>query len=423
MNRRVLVPVAAAVLATALLGGCAGRPPVPEWVDRTAVPLVTADPSAPLDDLAPLRDAVGDAEVVGLGESVHGAADELTLKHRALRVLVEQLGFRSIAWEEDWTTGRQIDAYLTSGTGDPDELVARMSPQWHSREVVDVLRWLREFNRDRPDPVRFVGVEYFLTGPAAYDAVDTFVAGVAPDRLAELREHLRAIRPATGDVFAHIQAYASTADKEPFLRHARAVRDLLRALPSGPDHELAVHTAEQIVAFYEHFALPEPDSHAYRDAHAADNLAWWHALTGDRVAYWAASPHTVDGPQVRLVGADGGELRFPSAGSHLRERFGPRYVSVGFTFDHGSVGVGDGQTAELPVPAAGWFEQPLGASGYDRFVLDLRAPAPPAVAGWLDAPITTRGPSGPGSVADGGTARQWFDVLVHSRRVTPAATP
>ncbi|MGH8963938.1 MAG: erythromycin esterase family protein, partial [Actinomycetes bacterium] len=159
--------LAAAVALTGLLTACAGDPPppVPTWVAAHAAPLSTTDPAAPLDDLAlPLREAVGNAEIVGLGESVHGAAEELTLKHRALRVLVEQSGFRSIAWEEDWTTGRRINDYITSGTGDPDLLVARMSPQWHSREVTDTLRWLRDFNSGRPDKVRFVGVEYYLTG-------------------------------------------------------------------------------------------------------------------------------------------------------------------------------------------------------------------------------------------------------------------
>jgi erythromycin esterase-like protein len=30
-------------------------------------------------------------------------------RNRVLRLLVEELGFRSIAWEEDWTIGLQIN--------------------------------------------------------------------------------------------------------------------------------------------------------------------------------------------------------------------------------------------------------------------------------------------------------------------------
>ncbi|MEV4892848.1 hypothetical protein AB0K48_26050, partial [Nonomuraea sp. NPDC055795] len=53
--------------------------PVADWVKEHAVPLATIDPAAPLDDLAPLARMVGDAKVVGLGESTHGAREEASL--------------------------------------------------------------------------------------------------------------------------------------------------------------------------------------------------------------------------------------------------------------------------------------------------------------------------------------------------------
>lgn len=401
----------AGVLALGMVAGC-GTTTVPEWVAANASPLATTRAADPLDDLAPLRAAAADADVVGLGESVHGAAQELTLKHRALRVLVEQLGFRSVAWEEDWTTGMRVNDFIGGGAGDLATLMARMSPQWQSREVADVLQWLRDFNTGRADKVQFVGVEYYLTGVDAYADVEAYVAAAAPERLVDLRAQLAPIRPATSDAFAHIQAYAAVPDKQPLVDHARAVHDLVAALPHAPGdrgHAEAEHTARQIVSFHEHFALPEPESHSYRDAHAAANLTWWRDLTGDRIAYWAASPHTASARDLRIT-AQGGELRFTSAGAHLRDRYGARYLSIGFLFDHGSAG-----GTEAAPPAEGWFEQQLGPG---RFVLDLRTSAPPQ--GWLDAPIRTRGPNGPGSVTDGGTAAEWFDLVVHVDEVTPA---
>ena len=83
----------------------------------------TTLPGDPLDDLAPLRPALGGAMVVGLGEALHGVAEVTTLKHRFARLLVEQMGYRTIAWEEDWTTGLEIDAYIRGGPGDADRLV------------------------------------------------------------------------------------------------------------------------------------------------------------------------------------------------------------------------------------------------------------------------------------------------------------
>jgi len=108
-----LTPVAVAIglivagVPTASAG--ATGPPsamVASWVAHHATPLVTVDPAAALDDLAPLGRSVGGARIVGLGESAHGAAEELELKLRVLRFLVEERGFRCVAWEEDWATGQ-----------------------------------------------------------------------------------------------------------------------------------------------------------------------------------------------------------------------------------------------------------------------------------------------------------------------------
>jgi erythromycin esterase len=40
---------------------------VTRWIVENAHPLTTVDPGAPLSDLAPLADMVGDARVVGVG--------------------------------------------------------------------------------------------------------------------------------------------------------------------------------------------------------------------------------------------------------------------------------------------------------------------------------------------------------------------
>ena len=157
MNRRQLLrglgglAVAAAVAPSALARASEPAMPVARWIEQHGLPLQSTEPGAPLADLAPLTQWIGSASVVGLGESVHGAAEELTLKHRVLRLLVERMGFRSVAWEEDWTTGLEINEYIQSGEGDPDTLVSQMTPQWQSGEVSDVLRWLRDFNADRAD--------------------------------------------------------------------------------------------------------------------------------------------------------------------------------------------------------------------------------------------------------------------------------
>ncbi len=416
-----------AVLSTLSASTVSGRDgSVADWVSRHAIPLDTVDPTRPLDDLMNLRANVGAAPIVGLGESVHGAAEVITLKHRTLRLLIEHLGFRSVAWEEDWTTGLDIDRYVNGGDGDLVALVREMSPQWQSQEVADVLAWLRAFNagRDEDDRVHFVGVEYYFTRAAAYDAVEAYVGDVAPERLGKLRSELDPIRPTSADKFEHVQWYMRVADKQPYIDHAHRVYRLVARLArrhGDTAGQLAVHNARQIVSFYEHYSLPFDDSLVYRDRQAAKNLRWWHRLNGGKVAYWAASPHTAAAPRLRIVIPPDPDMRFPSAGSHLRRWYGDRYVSIGFTFDHGTVNLGDGMTVALPPARSTWFEAPLGAVASDQFAIDLRTVAPRPVRRWLHGPIETRGlpDGGPESSMRGGSLAQWFDVIVHRQTVTP----
>ena len=143
----------------------------------------------------------------------------------------------------------------------------QMSPQWQTREVADVLQWLRQFNEDRSDKVQFFGVEYYLTGQRVYDAVEDYVARTAPDRLEEFAS--------TWKRFA--------ADLRPLRLHRAPTRRSTTRGPTSttpapcygsstpsphrgrPAHAIAFHHAHQIVSFYEHYSLPFTDNLVYRD--------------------------------------------------------------------------------------------------------------------------------------------------------------
>jgi erythromycin esterase-like protein len=438
-RRSLTAPLVAAMVVAPLATVGAARAGVPVsacgpghavagWVARHAAPLRTTSPTGPVGELAPLRGWIGNAAVVGLGESVHGAADELMLKHRVVRFLVERMGFRSIAWEEDWTMGLRLDRYLRTGRGDLAALVAQMSPQWPSREVADVLRWLRTYNVSHTDQVRFVGVDFYLVQPLAYDAVAAYVAHAAPRQLSAAQTHLRAIRPTTPDLFAYIRRFQQLPadDKRAHVRHARQLYRLVSRIPhrrGDRAHMLAVHHAQQILSFYMYYTLMGDAPNVYRDAQAAQNLDWWRRYTGgQKIIYWAASPHVAADRHIRIHTPGRPDLRFASVGWYLRHWYGHRYQAIGFSFDHGSISGGQ-QTITAPPPAPGWYEQPLGAVCYQQFMLNLHTPAPCAVRRWLQAPVKTRAPdAGPNAYVTGTSLGAWFDIIIHRQHVTPAHT-
>ena len=276
--------------------------------------------------------------------------------------------------------------------------------------------------------MRFVGVEYYLLGSLAYDAVDRQVAATAPGRLAELRRHLRAIRPSTANMFQYIAWYLSVADKGPYVRHARQIYELVKGVPHRPGdraHALALHHARQIVSFYVHYSLPQPpasDSLVYRDAHAARNLRWWHRYSGDRVAYWGASAHTANAPRLRIAvppdptGAMRPPARTCAAGT---DRGMCRSASPSTTAPSAS---GPGRRPPCPHRRrAGSSDRSAGSAWTSSPWTSTPPPRHRSGNGWRP-PIRTRGlpDRGPNSSMSGGTLAQWFDVIIHRQELTPA---
>ncbi|GAA2814396.1 erythromycin esterase family protein [Saccharopolyspora taberi] len=134
-----------------------GSQPVREWIAKTAHPFDTVDPSAPLTDLRPLADVVGDATVVGIGASTRSAREPVLLAHRMVRFLVEEMGFRSVVLEGDDAKSAEIAEHLRTGDGDLRAMLADARTFWRIEEVLGLIAWLREHNEAHPDdPVRLV---------------------------------------------------------------------------------------------------------------------------------------------------------------------------------------------------------------------------------------------------------------------------
>ncbi|MDG4787781.1 hypothetical protein O7626_17865 [Micromonospora sp. WMMD1102] len=109
----VLVGVGTIPTAAANSTGVRSQPALSlgQWLERQAVAAPT-DPAAVGADLAQLGRLTGGATVVGLGEAAHGLAEVTRAKSRAVRYLVAQRGYRTVAWEDDWTLGIQINDYI-----------------------------------------------------------------------------------------------------------------------------------------------------------------------------------------------------------------------------------------------------------------------------------------------------------------------
>lgn len=402
---------------------------------RVAHPLRTTGPRGGLADLRPFGRMVGDARVVGLGEATHSSHEFFTVKHRVLRYLVEEKGFRAFALEAPWSTGLRLDAYLTRGEGDlkqiMDEEFQGSYRFWNNAEYRDLLQWMRAYNVKHPkDPVSFVGNDNGFAGAELYDKVSDYAAEARPELTPKLTELYRGMRPATdADTYVNDYLAKPLAEREELAeRTGRAVRLLEQRPGRGADaeahawavqHATAIHQMTTLYAFDWDDPRSVPDAMRYRDQVMAENVTWWQRRTGDKIVLAAHNGHVA-------LTTYAPETHPKAQGDFLRERLGRDYLSVGLTFDRGSFNAlgQDGGVHRFAVgPAApGTTEHTLDRVRHRDFVVDLRdAPAPART--WLAEPRTVKNIAATypwnGDAAKIRLAKT-HDVVVHLHRVEAA---
>lgn len=398
-----------------------GRPSVAgmderAWIDANAHVLTATTAEEPLTDLEPLAGMVGDAAVVGLGESTRAAHEVMVLAHRVLRFLVQRSGFRTLALQDDSSVIAALDGYVRGGAGDLRTLLADMWRPWQNVEFAAVLEWLRAFNELRPhDMVGLVGLTPPGTRPAHYDEVAEHVRRVAPDRLGELLAHYDTIRTAhlNGE---HVQRARGIHPGRPFVEHAEDAAQLVRSLPGGAGR--VDELAELIAHFHATSVAAGYDFDAAAGA-AADALLAEHRASDRKIVYWEGFAHTAN---ARSVGLNAMDVRLPSVGARLRRHLGDRYLSMAIGFGSGTIHGG----VVVPEPPAEFADAVLDSAAAERYLLDLHAPRGAAVAEWLRGPHKLRVIAGiydpvrdAEHVVAAGALDEWFDVVLRVRSITP----
>jgi erythromycin esterase-like protein len=115
----------------------------------------------PVCSPAPLSSASGSRRTV---RELH------ILAHALVRLLVES-GFASVAIEGDHAASKALDAFVARGVGDPGTTLRESRPFLATRELLDLVLWLRRHNaHDRARAVHIVhGGTDDLTSPAALE--------------------------------------------------------------------------------------------------------------------------------------------------------------------------------------------------------------------------------------------------------------
>ena len=336
-----------------------------KWVHDHAIPLTTSDPNAPLGDLAPIGRIVGDARIVALGEGTHGTSEFFQMKHRLTKYLAQNKGFTVFAIEANMPEARRVNEYVLTGRGDPKAALAGLYFwTWNTREVLDLIEWMRSYNASGKGHMEFWGFD-LQTPNVAMDSVRAFVRRADKAYTATLDSAYGRIdavlQERRNNTVSAVAASYWESEADRVLSHLQNRRDAyVAAGHDSLDVAWAIQNARIVVQ------AARTTRSGSRDSSMAINVQWIaaHQPAGTKMVLWAHNGHVA---------------RVPNwMGAHLAARYGDAMRVIGFSLGDGDyTAVGPRGLASYPAaaPQPGTLEEVFRAAKIPRFALDLRGVA------------------------------------------------
>lgn len=304
----------------------------------------------------PLAGALAEADLIGLGEATHGTAQFTRLRRIVLEYMVTELGCRLFALETNYPETLALDAYVVDGEGDPEDALERLNIWvWQTEEMADLLRWLREFNGNRPDgdQVRIRGFDAQYVEKAAR-AIRNFLADTDPEFLERIADDLEPLEDERirGDRYnvtsEHIETAEETAATLEDRFDNRSTEYAARSSQAAVDRiQWHLRTLKGAVAFAsESYETDAPHGAVNRrDEYMAQNVTSLVTEADGPVAIWGHNGHLLPGT------SSPEDDWFTPMGYHLAERYGGCYRVVATDFNRGSVtAIPDPLEVEAPQP-------------------------------------------------------------------------
>lgn len=291
--------------------------------------LSTAKPDTANTDLVFLKEVLSGKAVIALGESTHGTKEMFTMKHRVVKYLVEEMNYRVFAIEANFSECLAINDYVMYGKGDP-ELALRgiYFWTWNTVEVLDMIQWMREYNKDKPDTgkVKFLGFDMQYAMGAA-KAVKASLDELDID-YHEYKALLDSMAVNKGYV-----SFADSARQHSFLvqvqklyDYALTYEDVYVRNKSGKEYMLHMqHINILLQAITNHVS-----SDGYRDSCMAANIKWIAEYEkADRIVLWAHNAHISKSRMSE-------QMSYNMMGYWLHNIYGNKYYAIGFDFNIGN---------------------------------------------------------------------------------------
>jgi erythromycin esterase-like protein len=347
-------------------------------------------------DLDPLMARIGDARYVLLGEASHGTAEFYQWRRLITERLVREKRFSFIAVEGDWPDCYSVNRFIK---GLSQSRTARQvlynferwpTWMWANEEVVELAKWLREFNHRLPAErkVGFYGLDVYSLWDSMH-AVLEYLEQADGAAAASARRAFECFEPFGYDVedYARALRWSSESCEDEIVVMLRDLRsqspaDLAEDEEAHFNAEQNALTVKNAEEYYRTLVRGDAPSWNVRDRHMGETLDRLMARHGSnpKAIVWAHNTHIGDARYTDME-ANG----MFNIGQLVRQQHANEgVVLVGFSSHRGSVVAAEAWGApmrKMTVPAAregSWDDILHRAADGDRLIVfDTDRPAAP----------------------------------------------
>ena len=371
-----------------------------EWISNHAIPLNSVLAGTDNTDLQLLKDIVGDARIVSLGEPTHGNREVFQLKHRMIEYLVTEKGFNIFALECPFGEAYDINRYVVEGIGEPEKALAGIYYwSWDTQEVLDLLKCLRAYNANpsHKNKVKFYGFDPQDPERAARAMLE-YIAKVDPDLEKKVRPELGVLEVpfSNPELEGRRHFIPEESDSLSLIEIQRVLKEFVEKkehyvkASSLSEWILAKQHAQQIEYYIKSNINDGLNYNKERDLGAAENVKWILDHEGDeaKAILWAHNSHVGNSPR----------KGYEMMGYHLRQWYGEQSKIFGFFFNKGSFraldegfpsnGMSDFTVEPAPKET---FEHKMVSAGLSLAMLDMQQlPESGTVHDWFNVPQPTQ---------------------------------
>ncbi|WP_035563356.1 erythromycin esterase family protein [Hymenobacter sp. IS2118] len=342
---------------------------------RTIAP---ADPD--LADLAFLKQEIGAARVVFLGEPTHGEGNVFEAKTRLVRFLRQQ-GFGTVAFESGFYEVARAQQDIEAGQNPATCLNKSLFPIWtHSREFQPLTALVGK------GQLKVAGFDPQLSGEYGEEMMEDLQAFLGSKQSEAVPfDYLEEVIDAMGRYYTFPPTHQYALFNLAIGKATKQLRQVATAEPGRRSRaEFWLQTLASLNALARDYARNDPgakgpegfkasDSNV-RDQLMADNLLWYlRQHPTEKVICWGATGHFA-GP---LKGLQNDELQdFRPMGSLVKAALPAGQVYLLGTATAGGIyGNVHGPRKPVPTPAPGSLEAQLDAVGPEYLFVPMRQPA------------------------------------------------